>query len=157
MNCLSLLAFVLLYAHQCPPAGNLTFINPTGTYLLKGDVKRNNITGHFGELRVQLLDSQTVAFCFYISNGYPDYSIAAALDTLHYEDNLIRYRPRKDSTCFLVLSFSARSVEIMKVFTDPGTGCGFTPGIVVPATFEKTSSERPIIQDFSQRKPNFNQ
>ena len=159
MTGLSLLPFLFLgmqSPHTSTPARlpsdeALTFINPTGTYILKGDVKKNNITGHFGELRVRLLDSQTVAFCFYLSSGFPDYAAAAMLDTLRYEDNSIHCRPGRDSTCSLILYFSARSVELMKVFTDPATGCGFAPGVIVPATLQKTSSEIPVIQDLSTR------
>jgi hypothetical protein len=135
-----------------PRNEGLTFINPTGTYILKGDVKKNNITGHFGELRVRLLDSQTVAFCFFLSSGYPGYAAATMLDTLQYEeDNSIHYRPKRDSTCSLVLIFSARSVELMTVFTDPATSCGFAPGSIVPTTLQKTSAEIPVIQDLSTR------
>jgi hypothetical protein len=160
MRGLSLLPFLFMCVQsyhtptpaRLPSAEALTFINPTGTYTLKGGVKKNNITGHFGELRVRLLDSQTVAFCFYLNSGYPDYAAAAILDTLRYEDNSIHYRPGRDSTCFLILTFSARSVEMMKVYSDPATGCGFAPGIIVPATLQKTSSEIPVIQDLSTRE-----
>src|ERR1700743_959863 len=126
MKSLSLLYFLFLWSHV-PTHEAYSFINPTGTYILKGNVKKNNITGHFGELRVHLLDSETVALCFYLSSGYPDYSTATMLDTLHYEDNSIHLQPKRDSTCFLVLTFSESSVDLMKVFNDPGTGCGFTP------------------------------
>ena len=127
------------------------FINPTGTYILKGDVKKNKITGHSVELRVQLLGSQTVVFCFYLTSGYPDYAAATMLDTLQYEQNCMRFRPRRDSTCSLILTFSIHSVELMKVFSDPATSCGFAPGIIVPATLQKISTETPVIQDFSTR------
>jgi hypothetical protein len=152
MRSVFLLSFLALYAQPHSPVDAATFINPTGTYLLKGEIRKNNITGHFGEIRVRLLDSQTVAFCFYISSGYPDYASGAAIDTLQYEDNnVVHYRPARDSTCFLVLTFGVRSVEIMEVLTDPHSGCGFSPGILVPATFQKVSSETPVIQDLSRR------
>jgi len=148
MRGLSLLLLLLPWAPPKAPG----FIDPTGTYILKGNVKKNNITGHFGELRVRLLDSETVAFCFYLSSGYPDYSTATILDTLHYEQNSIRLQPNRDSTCSLVLTFSQSSVDLMKVYKNPATGCGFTPGVIVPATLRKTSSEIPVILDFSTRE-----
>lgn len=148
MTRLSLLLIIFLYS-LIP--GVPTFINPTGTYILKGEIKKNNIIGPYGELRVRLLDSQTVAFCFYLSRGYPDYTAAAIIDTLKYEDNAIHYQPKLDSACFLVLTFGARSVELMKVYSDSHSGCGFTPGVIVPVTFDKTSSEVPVIQDLSTR------
>jgi hypothetical protein len=155
MRGLSLLSFFFLctWPSGRPPDKALTFIDPTGTYILKGKVRQNNITGHFGELRVQLLDSQTVAFCFYLSSGYPDYAAAAILDTLPYDgdDNSIHYRPKTDSTCSLVLIFKPRSVELMKIFSDPGSGCGFAPNVIAPVTLPKISSEVPVIQDLSSR------
>jgi len=152
MRALSPLPFLLLCVHShVPPIHVSTFINPTGTYILKGNVKKNNITGHFGELRVNMLDSQTVAFCFYLSTGYPDYSVASMMDTLHYEDNCIHLQPKRDSTCALVLTFAARSVDLMTIYKDPATSCGFAPGVIVPATLNKISSEVPMIQDFSTR------
>ena len=154
MRILSLFIFFFPCAWRADvPHEAFPFIDPTGTYILKGDVKKNNITGHFGELRVRLLDSETVAFCLYLSSGYPDYKAATILDTLRYEENCIHYQPKVDSTCFLVLTFTARSVELMKVLSDPGSGCGFAKGVIVPATLDKISSETPVIQDLSARSP----
>lgn len=153
MRALSPLPFLLLCMQSHVSRNHLyPFINPTGTYILKGTVKKNNITGHFGELRVNLLDSQTVAFCFYLSSGYPDYSTASMMDTLHYEDNRIHLQPNRDSTCSLVLTFGDRSVDLMTIYTDPGTSCGFAPGVIAPATLNKISSAVPVIQDFSTRR-----
>ena len=128
-----------------------SFIDPTGTYLLRGDIKNNNIVGHYGEMRVRLLDRRTAAFCFYINNGYPNFASGAVLDTLSYEDNRLHFRPSKDSGCSLILTFSERSVEIMAVYGDPRSGCGFAPGVMEAATFRKISSEIPVIQDLSHR------
>jgi hypothetical protein len=152
MKCLFLLPVLLICAD--PPSRSLSpaFIDPTGTYLLKGVVKRNNIVGHFGEIRVRLLDPRTIAFCLYINNGYPQYASAAILDTLAYADDIMHYRPGNDSTCSLVLSFHERTVELMEVFLDPHSGCGFAPGVLAPAIFDKTSSDIPVIQDLSQRR-----
>jgi hypothetical protein len=127
------------------------FINPTGTYVLRGDVKKNNITGHYGEIRVRLLDKRTAAFCFYINNGYPNFVSGAFLDTVGYEDNRFLFRPAKDSGCALILTFSMRDVDIMEVLSDPRSGCGLAPGVMEAATFRKVSSEIPVIQDLSAR------
>ncbi len=135
------------FAHEVP-----AFIDPTGTYILKGDIKKNNIKGHFGELRVRLLDSQTVAFCFYINDGYPDYASGAMVDTLKYVDNRIIYKPAGDSGCSLFLYFHLNNVELMEVYSDPHSGCGFAPGVLTPAVFVKKSAEIPVIQDLSRRE-----
>lgn len=152
MRGLSLLPLLLLCVQpKHPSADAFAFIDPTGTYILKGNVKKNNITGHFGELRVHLLDSGTVALSFYLSSGYPDYFTATILDTFPYEENSIHIQPGRDSTCFLILTFSQGSVDLMKVYKNPATGCGFAPGVIVPATLRKTSSDIPVILDFSTR------
>jgi hypothetical protein len=129
--------------------GRETFINPTGTYLLKGEVKESRIVGHSGELRVRMLDTNTVALCFYINKGYPGYESGALMDTLHYEDNRTVYHPSNDSSCDIYFAFEAQSVEVFQVYTDPHSGCGFGPGVIIPAIFGKTSSEAPVIQDLS--------
>ena len=127
----------------------LDFINPTGTYILKGEVKNSTIIGHYGEIRVSLLDSSTIALCFYVNKGYPGYESGSFVDTLHYEENRAIYHPAADSSCVIYFAFNVRSVAISKALTDPHSGCGFYPGVVVPAVFDKTSSEIPVIQDLS--------
>jgi hypothetical protein len=128
----------------------LDFINPTGTYILKGEVKNSKIIGHYGELRVRLLDSTTIALCFYINSGDPGYEIGSMVDTLHYEENRAIYHPAGDSSCVIYFGFDWHSAAISKALTDPHSGCGFSPGVLIPAIFDKTSSEVPVIQDLSQ-------
>jgi hypothetical protein len=126
------------------------FVNPTGTYLEKGEIKNSKIIGHYGELRVRLLDSSTIALCFYANKGYPGYESGSLVDTLHYEENRAIYNPANDSSCVIYFFFDPRSAAITKALTDPHSGCGFRPGVIIPAVFEKTSSEIPVIQDLSQ-------
>jgi len=60
--------FLSLFLLSGRPRGDSPdFINPTGTYILKGEVKNARIIGHYGEIRVQLLDSGTIALCFYVN------------------------------------------------------------------------------------------
>ena len=125
------------------------FINPTGTYILKGEVKNSKIIGHYGELRVRLLDSNVIALCFYVNKGYPNYEFGSLIDTLSYDGNRTIFRPANDSSCDIYFAFELRSVEISQVLTDPYSGCGFRPGVIIPAVFEKTSSDVPVIQDLS--------
>jgi hypothetical protein len=125
------------------------FINPTGTYLEKGEVKSNRIVGHYGELRVRLLDTGTIALSFYVNKGYPNYESGSVVDTLGYEDNRAIFKPANDSSCEIYFAFDLRSVTISQTLTDPHSGCGFRPGVIIPAIFEKTSSDVPVIQDQS--------
>jgi hypothetical protein len=127
------------------------FIDPTGTYLLKGEIKNSKIIGHYGELRVRLLDTNSVALCFYVNKGSPGYESGSLMDTLRYEDNRAVYRPSNDSSCIIYFAFLNKSVEISKALTDPHSGCGFSPGVMIPAVLDKTSSDVPIIQDLSKR------
>lgn len=148
MKSLFLLPLLLLDLHL--PRMAPDFIDPTGTYILKGEIKKNHIIGFYGELRVRLLDATTAAFCFYMNNGYPKYASVALMDTLKYEDNTIHYQSKRDSTCSLILSFDVHTVELVEIYSDPQTGCGFGPGVLAPAIFDKASSEIPIIQDLSR-------
>jgi hypothetical protein len=125
------------------------FINPTGTYLLKGEVKNSKIIGHYGELRVRLLDTNTIALTFYVNKGYPNYEYGSLMDTLHYLDNRAVYQPANDSACAVYFAFALRSVEVYQALTDPHSGCGFRPGVMIPAVLEKTSSDVPVVQDLS--------
>ncbi|HEY6900448.1 MAG TPA: hypothetical protein VI233_07390 [Puia sp.] len=123
-----------------------SFIDPTGTYRLKGVVKNNKVTGHSGELRVRLLTEHTVALCFYINAGYPGYRSGALLDTLSYEENKVEYRPLRDTACSVFFYFDFRKVSLLQVMSDPRSGCGWDPGVFAPMVFSKVSSEVPVIQ-----------
>src|SRR5580700_2928717 len=85
-----------------PKLSRHSFIDPTGTYILKGTVKKNTIIGHSGEIRVKLLQLNRIALCFYINSGYPDYASGAFMDTLVYEDNLAKYNPVQDRACSIL-------------------------------------------------------
>lgn len=125
------------------------FVDPTGTYILKGDHKGNRITGHSGEIRVRLLTERTVALSFYISNGYPDYESGSFEDTLAYDENLAVYHPAKDGDCTILFLFNQHNAEIQQVYEDPHCTCGFGKGIMISTIFEKYSSSPPMIQDLS--------
>ena len=125
------------------------FVNPTGTYLLKGEVKNSRIIGHYGELRVQLLDTTRIALSYYVNKGYPNYEFGSFIDTLHYQDNRAVYKPVNDSACAIYFAFEQKSVEVFEEVTNPHSGCGMGPGVMIPAVLAKTSSEAPVIQDLS--------
>src|ERR1700735_4124990 len=125
------------------------FIDPTGTSLLKGEVKKNKIVGHSGEFRVRLLNANTVAMCLYLNKGEPGYESGFLLDTLHYGDNQCVYIPAGDTSCAIYFVFAQKSVEIYKALSNPQGGCGFRPGVLEPAVFDKTSDDIPVIEDLS--------
>jgi hypothetical protein len=147
----SLLFVSLLVLTGSVPGRTPAFIDPTGTYMLKGIVKSNRVVGHSGELRVRLLHEHTIAMCFYINAGYPGYGSGAMIDTLHYEDNMASYKPARDTSCDVYFYFSAQKVEILQVMSDPRSGCGFAPGVFAPAVFPKISSNVPVIQSLEGR------
>jgi hypothetical protein len=129
-----------------------TFIDPTGTYTLKGEVRDNKVVSHSGEIRVKLLGNESLALCFFIDKGYPGYESGAFLDTLRYEENQSSYYSR-DSGCVLRFNFKPTGVELMHIFSQGGSDCGFTPGVLTGAFFKKTSSGIPVIQDLARRGP----
>ncbi len=145
----SLFLLQLLALSGFIPGHAPSFVDPTGTYRLKGIVKNNRVTGHSGELRVRLLDEHTVALCFYINAGYPGYRSGSMMDTLSYEDNRVTYQPGQDSSCSIVFYFGLQKVDIMQILSDPHSGCGFAPGVFTPAVFRKISSEIPVIQNLA--------
>src|SRR6516165_8451729 len=98
----SLLILSTIICQLLPGRAQLSeFIDPTGTYILKGEVQKNRIMGHSGEIRAKLLDQNKVALCFYINDGYPDYNAASFMDTLPYEDNTARYNSNRGAGCSL--------------------------------------------------------
>jgi hypothetical protein len=133
------------------------FINPTGTYTLMGTVKKNQVISHSGEIRVELLDSSRVAICFYMNRGYPGYQSGSFIDTLLYDDNEAKYTPQTDTNCSIILKFTPKAVEIMALYSDPQCSCGFADGVITAAVFEKSSEDKPVIQDLAVRRiPDFN-
>jgi hypothetical protein len=126
-----------------------SFVNPTGTYILKGEVQKNRIVGHHGEIRVKLLNEHLVALCFYMNSGYPDYKSGAFTDTLSYEEDHVQYKADSATDCSIFIYFKPRSAELQQTFADPRTACGFEKGVIVSAFFKKYSSDSPVIKDLS--------
>ncbi len=127
------------------------FIDPTGTYILKGKVQKNEIVTHSGELRVKLLNKNKVALSFFISKGYPGYEFGSFTDTVSYDETFATYRSTRDKDCNIVFFFSPTSAETQLVYSDPHCSCGFAKGVMISTVFEKKSSDEPVIQDLSSR------
>lgn len=122
-------------------------INPTGTYILKGTIKKNVIEGYNGEIRAKLLSENKVALSFYIDKGSPGFEAASFSDTFFYFDNRASYHSLKDPDCTINFVFNATSVETFFVHSTPQCSCGFERGVIIPATFSKTSAESPVIKN----------
>jgi hypothetical protein len=144
------LLFLPLSGYQMDSIAIPSFIDPTGTYILKGEVKKNRLTGHSGEIRVRLLEKTRIALCFYINSGYPDYESGSFLDTLSYRDNQASYRPARDPQCSILFFFSRHKAEVQQLYNNPSSGCGFGKGVMASNVFEKYSGDEPVIQDLSQ-------
>jgi hypothetical protein len=126
------------------------FADPTGTYILKGTIKKNRIIGHSGEIRVKLLQEGKIALCFFINAGYPGYESGSFLDTLSYNDDRAVYKPTLDPGCSILFCFNNHDVEIVQLYSDPDSKCGFGMGVMISAVFQKYSEDIPIIQDLSR-------
>jgi hypothetical protein len=128
------------------------FIDPTGTYTLVGKVKKNLVVSHSGEIRVRLLDSGKLAICFYMNKGYPGYQSGSFIDTLPYIENAARYTPPTDTNCTIVFQFTLRAVETMALYNAPQCNCGLGAGVITAAIFDKSSGDKPIIQDLAAHR-----
>ena len=147
--------FLLLFFFGCLTVGNTqparhVFVNPTGTYLLKGEKHKNEIKGNFGEIRVKLLGDSVVALTMYSNKGYPDYSSASFSDTLPYVDNQAIHTSRADPSCQMVFAFETEGLNIKQIYTDPASTCGFEKGVIPLGFISKYSSDIPIIQSLSR-------
>ena len=127
------------------------YVDPTGTYLLKGTTKKQQIMDHHGEIRVKLISEGKVAICLYINKGYPGYESGALMDTLEYSDNQVNFSHLKDPGCSVYVHFTRKEAEIRQKYSDPQSGCGFEKGVLISAVFPKTSGDIPQIQDLSRR------
>ena len=123
-------------------------IDPTGTYILKGNLKNNVIKGHSGEIRAKLLSENKLALSFYLDKGSPNFESAFFKDTFYYFDNRISYHSPTDTDCTISFQFNEKEVETFFVHSNPECSCGFMNGVIIPATFEKCSTEIPIIKNF---------
>lgn len=149
MTSLFLLSALLFSQPHSPVYPQPEFIDPTGTYVLMGTIKKNRITGHSGEIRVQLLDSHRIAVCFYINKGYPGYESGSFMDTLIYHENSTHYICVRDTTCTILFYFRRNKVEMVPTYGNPDLGGGFAKGVLTSAIFEKSSANKPVIQDLS--------
>jgi hypothetical protein len=131
------------------PAKCQVFIDPTGTYRLKGKVQGGVLTGHSGEIRAKLLNPTRVAISFFIDQGYPQYGTGSFVDTLTYHDNQAEYRPPSDKDCTIIIFFRMKEAEVCQSLLNPRCGCGFAGGVMTSGTFRKSSGDPPLIQDMS--------
>lgn len=123
-----------------------TFINPTGTYILKGENQKGEIVGNFAEIRIKLLSDSLLAFTMYCNKGFPDYTSGALIDTVAYIHNSAMYASKLDASCQLQFAFEPDRLHIKIIYTDPASNCGFERGVLPLGFIEKSSSSIPIIQ-----------
>lgn len=142
---LLLLFAVGVYFSNGQPIRNV-FIDPTGTYVLKGEKYKGEIKGHHGEVRIKLLGDSLVAITMYSNNGYPDYASASFTDTMEYANNRAVHISKSDPSCQLVFAFDINGLEIKQIYTDPTSTCGFVKGTIPLGYIAKYSSAIPVIQ-----------
>jgi hypothetical protein len=127
-------------------------IDPTGTYILKGEKYKGEIKGNHGEVRIKLLNDSMVAITMYSNKGYPDYTSASFTDTMEYADNRAIHFSKTDPSCQLVFAFDINGLDIKQMYTDPASTCGFEKGTIPLGYIEKYSSAVPVIQPLSRSK-----
>lgn len=127
-------------------SGSAPFLDPTGTYVLKGSTHREHIIGHFGEIRVKLLEPQRIALSLDINKGYPHYESAFFSDTLDYLQNSAHLRSPADTQCTISFHFNQQQAVMTLVYSNPRCSCGFDKGVLVAARFAKYSNDVPVIR-----------
>ncbi len=133
------------------PARNMN-IDPTGTYILRGEKYKGEIKGNHGEVRIKLLSDSLVAITMYSNKGYPDYTSASFTDTIEYTNNRAIHFSKTDSSCQIVFAFDMNGLEIKQMYTDPASTCGFEKGTIPLGYIAKYSSAVPIIQPLSRSR-----
>jgi len=126
------------------------FINPTGTYILKGESHKGEIRGNFAEIRIKLLEDSLLAITLYCNNGYPAYKAGAFTDTLEYAANRSVHQAKSDPSCQIVVSFDTDGLHINQTYTDPLSTCGLEKGVLPLGFIEKHSAAVPVIQLLSR-------
>ncbi|PWT94799.1 MAG: hypothetical protein C5B52_19145 [Bacteroidetes bacterium] len=123
-----------------------TFIDPTGTYILKGKFQNSVLKGRYGEIRVKLLDSTSIAMTFYMNSGYPNYFAGAFIDTLMYDGTSAIYSCSEQKIYKINFRFSNDEVELSQLYEDPHSSCGFESGVIVSGAIKKYSKDTPVIK-----------
>jgi hypothetical protein len=148
---LLLLFYCAMHVSYSQPIRNV-IIDPTGTYILKGERYKSEIKGNHGEIRIKLLSDSMVAITMYSNKGYPDYTSASFTDTMQYADNRAIHFSKTDPSCQLVFGFDLNGLNIKQIYTDPASTCGFEKGTIPLGYIAKYSSAVPVIQHLSRSK-----
>ena len=146
-----LLFFCVAHLSYNQPSRNV-FIDPTGTYVLKGEKYKGEIKGNYGEVRIKLLSDSLLAITMYSNKGYPDYTSASFTDTMVYTNNKAVHYSKSDPSCQLVFAFDTDGLDIKQIYTDPASTCGFEKGAIPFGFIAKYSSAIPIIQPLSRAR-----
>ena len=121
-------------------------LNPTGTYILKGENHRGEIKGNFAEIRIKLLSDSLIALSLYSNKGYPEYTSGSFTDTLKYLDNKAIHHSKLDNDCSIAFDFVIDGLRIKQIYSDPTSTCGFGKGVLPLGFIGKYSSDTPVIQ-----------
>jgi hypothetical protein len=125
------------------------FLDPTGTYSFDGKTKTKDgdTFGYFGEIKVNLIDTNKIAMSFYICKGAPSYNSGSFVDTLSYRENIAVFRDKDlKKACTVTFAFSKTKIKIQEAANyEYGTCWGY--GVAAFGSYKKTSSKVPIIKD----------
>ncbi len=123
-----------------------SFVDPTGTYILKGKFTKSELKGHYGEIRVKLLDSSSIAMTFYMNSGYPAYFDGFFIDTLNYDGARAAFSCRGGNYYKIAFRFTRDEVEISQAYMDPHYSCSFPKGVIFSGFIKKYSGNIPVIK-----------
>jgi len=119
-------------------------LDPTGTYTLdEGKLAEDGeYYGYSGTILVKQLSADRIEMGFSIVRGAPGYNSGSFYDTLTFENNRAVYRYE---SCKITFIFKDQAIDVID---DPEvTDCGFGGGVFAHGTYQKTSSETPIVHN----------
>jgi hypothetical protein len=137
---LNVLLSVMLPVSVSPPGD----LDPTGTYILKGQKVRQEITGINGEVKVKKLRGNLVVVSATFNSGSPDFETIQITDTINYAMNKAIVASGK--ACQLVFRFQKNGVNISNVYTGSPSPCGFSDGSSPLGFVSKFSDDVPLIK-----------
>ncbi|MFD2247843.1 hypothetical protein [Pontibacter ruber] len=131
--------------------GQDKYLDPTGSYILRGKKLKEGEKGSYGELHVKLISKDRLAISFYYDKGYPSYNSGSFVDTLEYNYNRAVYIYNEafdPSDCKLTFTFEKKAVVIKHEASNYNYSCGFGTGVIANTVMKKSSSKVPVIKDY---------
>lgn len=116
-----------------------TYINPAGKYKLLAETEKvgDDIYGRQATMLVKLVKNGKVFISIEGCRGAPSYNIGTLKDTVPYKDNSAVCTSPADSSCRIVIHFSAKGATVAQYAEDINSSCGFGHAVDVSGEYQK--------------------